>query len=84
MPREHIDPKAMAALLRRWNHRTVKQMADAKHEQTEFGRRFVEYGAVCTYNCTAALVKLLAQSAQGREILADLGFDPVLEEVKRP
>ena len=57
---------ALTELLRQWDQQIKKRMDNAKHENTEHGRRFIEYGAVCIFNCAMDLKRLLLEGQAGQ------------------
>lgn len=55
-------------LVQKWERTAAKKFKDAEHEDT-FGKRFIEHGAMCYYNCAQDLKKTIESWDSG------LGFD---------
>ena len=73
---------ALEAALDRWRFLARKKFDDAKHEPTEFGRRFIEHGAVCIFNCICDVERAL--SGQAGEAAGDLPLKVVQQDAKSP
>jgi len=58
-------PLSAEALANRWEHLAKCQFASAKTQSDDFGRRFVEHGAMSYFNCAQELKAL----AQGTSLL---------------
>lgn len=67
-----MPPQEAATLTRAWRQRGLTELALLPEAQRAF---------VCA---TQELVLLLAQFAEGRQALADLGFEPLFEDVEHP
>ena len=46
-------------LIEKWQRIAAKKFKDAKFEKTDFGKQFVEHGAVCYFNCANDLQNLI-------------------------
>ncbi|MDY0262018.1 hypothetical protein [Syntrophotalea acetylenica] len=44
---------------RKWLKRAANAMRTAPFEETEFGRRFIQHGGICYYNCARDIEALL-------------------------
>ena len=53
------ETRKLEALAEEWERAARRKFADAEHEQTDFGRRFIEHGAMCYFNCAQALREAL-------------------------
>lgn len=73
---------ALAALLGQWDQQIKKRMASAAQEDTQYGRRFIEYGAVCIYNCAMELRQALEGHAG--QAASDLGLEVVQQHAEGP
>ena len=51
------------ALIREWEQIAKRKFADAQSEQDPMGRRLIENGAMCYFNCAQALSQVLSASA---------------------
>lgn len=55
----NIDKKKAEQLVKEWGKISGKKFADADLEHDEFGKRFIEHGAVCYFNCARQLQHLI-------------------------
>lgn len=69
-------------LLRKWSRLAGIAMRNAKQEETEFGRRFIEHGAVVQFNCCCDLRRLLDRYAGNTA--GDLGLQVVEKDPESP
>ena len=46
---------ALLALVQKWEQRARRAFESATQEKTAFGRRFIEHGAMCYFNCAQDL-----------------------------
>lgn len=53
---------AAAALIAEWEHRARRKFIDAEKERDPMGRRLIEHGAMCYFNCAQEL-RAAAQGA---------------------
>lgn len=56
---DHVDTRKLETLVDDWEQSARRKFADAEREQSEFGRRFIEHGAMCYFNCAQALREAL-------------------------
>lgn len=54
-----MDKRTLQALAEKWEGTARLKFADAEREQSDFGRRFIEHGAMCYFNCAQALREAL-------------------------
>lgn len=73
---------ALAALLQRWDQQIKKRMGNAQQEDSEAGRRLIEYGAICIYNCAMELRGTL--EGQAGQPLGDLGLEVIEQDAEGP
>ncbi|OGB75918.1 MAG: hypothetical protein A3G82_07300 [Burkholderiales bacterium RIFCSPLOWO2_12_FULL_67_210] len=69
-------------MLADWYRVIRRKFADAPHEPTDFGKRFIENGAVCMWNCAQDLERLLER--QAGQAPRDLGLEVVQQDPKGP
>lgn len=50
----------LSRLVEQWKRWARAAFRDASREKDEFGKRFIEHGAVCYTNCAIALTEALA------------------------
>ena len=62
-----MDTRKLEELAEDWDRAARRKFFDAEHEQSEFGRRFIEHGAMCYINCSAALRKALDIKVQRKK-----------------
>lgn len=53
-------------LLKDWSFQAAKRMADAKYETDPMGRRLIEHGATCMFNCAMAIRHVLLAECAGQ------------------
>lgn len=53
-------------LLKDWSFQAAKRMADAKYETDPMGRRLIEHGAMCMFNCAMAIRHVLLAECAGQ------------------
>lgn len=53
------ETRTLEALAEEWERVARGKFSDAEHEKTDFGRRFIEHGAMCYVNCAQALREAL-------------------------
>lgn len=53
-------------LLKDWSFQAAKRMADAKYETDPMGRRLIEHGAMCMFNCAMAIRHVLLSEHTGQ------------------
>lgn len=58
MIRRKLDTLAAA-----WEHTARRKFLDAEGESSEAGRRFIEHGAMCYFNCAQELKAALADAS---------------------
>lgn len=62
-----IKKKRLEELIEKWNHSARRAFYDAEREQDPMGKRLIEHGAMCYFNCatelTAALASLSSESS---------------------
>ena len=73
---------ALEALIEKWRFQYRKRFADAQHEPTEFGRRFIEHGGWNIHNCMCELERALA--GQAGQSTGDLPLQVVQQDAKSP
>jgi hypothetical protein len=56
------NPQLMKLLLK-WEHTARRKFADADQEADPFGKRFIEHGAICYFNCARDL-RALADASE--------------------
>lgn len=56
-----MDEAKVAALAAEWERLARSQFASAAKQADEYGRRFVEHGAVCYASCAIALREALGE-----------------------
>ncbi len=49
----------LAALLQQWEQQIKRRMESALQEDSDHGRRLIEHGAVCIFNCAMELREVL-------------------------
>ncbi len=49
----------LLALAESWEQSARRKFQDAGQEESEFGQRFIEHGAMCYFNCAQALREAL-------------------------
>lgn len=69
-------------LLRKWSSLAGNAMRNAKQEESEFGRRFIEHGAVVQFNCCCDLKRVLERHAG--DAAGDLGLEVVEKDPESP
>ena len=74
---------ALAQLLHQWDRQIKSRMQNAQQEGTEHGRRFIEHGAVCIFNCAMDLKRVLLEGQTG-QAARDLGLEVIQQDTKRP
>jgi hypothetical protein len=47
-------------LIEKWNHSARRAFCDAEREQNMMGKRLIEHGAMCYFNCANDLTEALA------------------------
>lgn len=57
-----IERSALEALAANWANAASRALTDAKNESTEMGRRLVEHGGMCYFNCVQELRRVLDAS----------------------
>lgn len=63
-----------------WLKRARRALQDADFEQNPMGKRLIEHGTVCYFNCARELQKAI----QTGELPPQLGFEVLAQETKRP
>jgi len=82
---ETLDRASLQALVEKWQRQCLARFESAKHEPTEFGRRFISHGAVNIYNCMCDLERALAgQAGQPGQATGDLPLQVVQQDTKSP
>lgn len=74
--------RALAVLLQRWDQQIKKRMENAQQEDSETGRHFIEYGAICIYNCAMELRGTL--EGQPGQAPGDLGLEVIEQHAEGP
>lgn len=49
----------LVSLVEKWKRIAAIKFEHAKGEETDFGKRFIEHGAVCYFNCANELEQLI-------------------------
>lgn len=55
-----MDEPTLTALCLTWEQRARSKFRSAEHEEGAMGRRLIEHGAMCYFNCAQELRKALA------------------------
>ena len=63
---------ALKQLAETWRKRAAHKFRDAKLEKVAIGKRLIEHGAMCYFNCSEELRKF-ADGLQAAEIVVPLG-----------
>jgi len=82
--RNKMDEKTVSkltGLMREWSFQAAKRMADAKLETDPMGRRLIEHGATCLFNCAQA-IRLTVLSEHVGQIASDLAREVVQQDAK--
>lgn len=75
----------LEALIEKWRFQYRKRFADAQHEPTEFGRRFIEHGGWNIHNCMCELERALSgQAGEAGQATGDLPLQVVQQDAKSP
>ena len=53
------DGKKLIDLAKSWEQQSKKKFEDAQHEKNDMGKRLIEHGAVCYFNCANELRQLV-------------------------
>lgn len=77
----HIEIDKLEALAQQWERVARNKFRTAPMEETEFGRRFIEHGAICYYNC---LTELRALIGEARYAARDLNAQVVQQDAEGP
>ena len=84
---KHKGPSERRELLlelqEKWRQRAAKAFADAKLEQDPMGKRLIEHGAVCHFNCMMDVRKMLGLGLPG-EPAGNLPLEVVNENGEGP
>jgi len=51
---------SMVELVERWRKRAAKKFKDAETEKDAMGKRLIEHGAMCYFNCSQELQEIVA------------------------
>lgn len=70
---------ALSALLVRWDQQIKRRMGSAQQEKADQGRRFIEHGAVCIFNCAMELRQAL--EGQIGQVPSGLGLEAVQRRI---
>ena len=65
----HIHPEnknKLNDLISRWENLARCKFIQAQDEDSEYGRRFIEHGAICYFNCASQLREFLAHDHHPR------------------
>ncbi|RXZ42671.1 hypothetical protein [Crenobacter cavernae] len=54
-----IDVHELHKLVSKWEHNARRAFEDAKFEKDPMGKRLIEHGAMCYFNCSQALKRAL-------------------------
>jgi len=62
--REIIMPSSdLTSLAEKWENSAKNRFLAAGQEKDDFGKRFIEHGAMCYFNCAQELKKILISSS---------------------
>ena len=83
-----MDEKTRAvlmALLDKWGHDAGRRMANAKHEKDPMGKRLIEHGAVCLFNCCLDVRRVLGLGfPEGGDVTSDFPLEVIDQDGKSP
>lgn len=70
----------LVSLIEKWKRTAAIKFKHAKGEETEFGRRFIEHGAICYFNCANELEHLI----ESGDSAFDLNLQILKQNSERP
>lgn len=75
---------ALVDLLHKWGNDAGRRMADAQHEKDPMGKRLIEHGAVCLFNCCLDVRHVLGLGFPEGDVTSDLPPQVVDQDRKGP
>jgi len=80
MAPQSLGDRPEIQLARRWGAIARRKFADAADEPDAVGRRLIEHGAACYFNCARDLLAAVGHT----EVSLDLGLEVFLQDGKGP